>query len=395
VFRPVAPVVAVLCALGVCAAPAPAATLGVSAPDQAQPQPLYVDATGQADEPSSLQVYGEIGGTSCGATPQDHFTGRTISFGSVSEVPAGPFTVRAQQPGTQRPGVYRMCAYLTRSSGPEVVAAAAATVRYTAPPCPSAAFTLTGVRDVGSGSATVTATVPAAGRLTAAGSGGGSGTGGSAAAGPAALTVTAGQTAGATPVTETFTVTYERPQETECAAPDGSTVTTVRESRTIAVTFGPGGTGGGTPAGGPRWMRAVGGADLLDLYGSRPGVVNRIGPVCDGGCGEPAATMTIRVSAATQKRHRLPSRTIARSGAFKQRGEAVLADLVASRAMIARLRKAKVRKLTTTVTFDARRPVDETVTRTQVFRVGRRSSSVTPKRFCVGTAKDPLCGKDR
>lgn len=399
-FRLAAPLIGALCVLAACTSPASAATLAVSAPDQQQPALPFADVSGTADSTSTVQVYGEVGGTSCGTTAQNHFEGRSIGFVATADVAPGPFALRATQAGGgAQTGTYRLCSYLVRGGSSQVDATAEGTLRYLAPACPGSAFTLAGFQDTGDGGASVATTVPGPGRLIATGDGGGTGAAVSGAAGPVALVVrpgNAGQAAlmSGIPVTETFTVTYTQQHLSACADASGATVNTTSESRTIAVSFKATGkdVDGGDDVKRPTWLRAVGGADLLNLFG-RPGVVNQIGPVCDAGCEDVSATMTIRVTAATQKRHRLPSRIIARSGAFKKRGEAVLADLVATKAMIARLKKAKVRKLTTTVTFDARRPIDETVTKKQVFHVGRRLKSVTYRRFCMGTAKDRLCGK--
>jgi hypothetical protein len=399
VSRLTAPLIGALCMLGACASSASAATLAVSGPDQQRPQPLFADVSGTADADSTVNVYFEVGGTSCGTTSQNHFEGRNIEGVATVNVPAGAFALRATQPnGGSRAGAYRMCAYLVRGGTTQDDAAATATLRYLAPPCPSSAFTITGAQDTGDGSATVGVTIPAPGNLSATGSSGGSGSAGSPTAGPASLRVipssaNQGSLMSGIPVTETFTITYSQVHMAECADAGGATVTSTSESRTIVVSFKPTGKDiDGDKR--PTWLRAVGGAALLNLYG-KPGVLNQFFPICERGCEDISASMTIKVSKATQRRYRLPSRTIAKSGPIKQRGEALVSDLIATKAMVARLKKAKVKKLTTTATFVAVSPVKETVVKQQVFRVGRYNESIDVDRFCMGTAKDKICGKKK
>ena len=170
-----------------------------------------------------------------------------------------------------------------------------------------------------------------------------------------------------------------------------------------AVRYEPGGGGGDTgpaptvpladpPPEVPQWMRFVGGMNLLDLY-SKGREVNQLGFVCPTpGCEFKGSTVTIKVSAAVQRKYKLPSRTIAKADKFSQKGTIMAAPVTVTAAMLARLKKAKVKTLATTVTLKAVGTVPGTVTKKLVFFVGRISKTAKYERFCIGTAKDKLCG---
>jgi hypothetical protein len=173
------------------------------------------------------------------------------------------------------------------------------------------------------------------------------------------------------------------------------------------VRYDPPSTGGGgtgpaprvpvadPPPEAPTWMRFVGGANVLDLY-YKGREVNQLGFVCstsgNAGCVFKGSTVTIKVSAAVQRKYKLPSRTIATADEFGKKGSIMSAPVTVTSAMLARLKRAKVKKLATTVTLKAVGSVPGTVNKKLVFFVGRMSKTAKYERFCIGTAKDKLCG---
>lgn len=357
-----------------------AATLSISAPDQESTAPLEVNASGTADVASTIFVYGERGGTSCGASPSAHSTsGRTISVQMQKDVPAGEFAEKlTKSAGT---GEYRLCAYLKRPTLNAPDATATTTVRYRAPVCPSAAFTITGTQDRDSSSKSVTLEVPGQGSLAFRGDGGGSTYAQAPSQGSLTVTVYAGSATqqklnSGQAASETFTVTFTRNLPSDCRTADGTETRTVSENRTVTLTFQPPPPSGGTttppPAGSPPPQSAPGPAPQQSnppppqavirptpppngsadaaagryfralYYESLDFFVNGIGgwgALCfpNNDC-VPSATLKVTINAATRRKLKLPSTTIA-TGVTKKNGEAYTLRPAFSTKVKARLKK--------------------------------------------------------
>jgi hypothetical protein len=135
----------------------------------------------------------------------------------------------------------------------------------------------------------------------------------------------------------------------------------------------------------PEWVRAVGRAHNLNV---KSATITGFGFVCSTPLCTPVdATITMKVDAATQRRYKLPSRTIATSTPFAPRGEGVFSDMKATAAMRKKLKLVK-KKLPITTTLVVRSPIAATATNKESFVIG----TTDLHRFCIGTAGDPLCG---
>ena len=371
---------------------ASAASLSLAAADQQSPQPFTVDVSGTADAPSRVEVLGEINGTTCAATREEAFTGREIVFLASADVPAGPFSARPQS-NSSRIGRLSLCAYLVRGS--ETDASASASASYSLPACPTAAFTVTGVQTIqNSNGAVVSVDVPGHGHIAASGNRGGTGGGTAPGAGPATVDLVLASPPNKL-VTETFTLTYTRFLPTPCTGPDGVHTHEISERRTATVTPPPPGSGSTS---GSEVVRAVGATNLLDLFGGRP--FRPFSIVTTGGVARDAkvdAVLTITVTAAVKAKHKLPSTTIAKTGPFVPNGEFVQATPKVTKAMLARLKKAKVKKLTTKMTWTVTSPLKSTTTKRQVLQVGKLSASVKYERLCLGSSNETFkgCTPDR
>jgi hypothetical protein len=132
------------------------------------------------------------------------------------------------------------------------------------------------------------------------------------------------------------------------------------------------------------WVRAVGRANNLNV---KTATVTGFGAVCSPNCDASSVdmTLTMTVDAATQRKYKLPSKTIAKSTPFVARGDIVAADMTATAAMRKKLKRVK--QLPVTTTLVVRRPLAETATKKETFIIGATGKH----RFCMGTAADPLC----
>lgn len=152
-------------------------------------------------------------------------------------------------------------------------------------------------------------------------------------------------------------------------------------------------TGSAAPAQEAQWVRAVGGLAQLDIKGA---AAHRFSIVCSpsdtcAANGPPVdATITMKVSGATKRKHKLPSTTIAKSEPFEVRGEVQGTDVVMTQRMRRKLKSVSQLKITTQ--FVVRSPIADTTTKVTTFKIGSGGRG----RFCIGTTQDPfpICKPD-
>jgi hypothetical protein len=130
------------------------------------------------------------------------------------------------------------------------------------------------------------------------------------------------------------------------------------------------------------WVRAIGRANNLNV---KTPTITGFGAICSPNCAAVDATITMRVDAATKRKYKLPSTTIATSTPFAKRGDILASDMKATAAMRKKLKLVK--QLPVTTTLVVRSPLAETATKKETFKIGATGQH----RFCLGTAADPLC----